>query len=88
MKRLFETNFFSLIRDFPLSDFDASSLKDAYDEFVNTVFTERSNTSCMDVFYNSLCYVQVELKSLRKQPINLVEKKYPYTTFRKSHLAC
>ena len=88
MKQLLETKFFSLIKDFPLLDLEASTLKDAYNEFVNTVFTERCNVPDMNIFYNSLCYLQVELKILREQSMNMIEKKYPYTVFRKSLFAC
>ncbi len=49
-------------------------LENAYDDFANKVFKERHKAADMDAFYNSLCYVQAELKSLWLQRVDVFEK--------------
>ena len=88
MKQLLETNFFSVMKDFSSLKQGVSILEDAYDEFVRIIFAARDDTSKMNAFYNSLCCLQIELKGLRKQPVKMVEKKYPYAPFRESHIIC
>ena len=81
MKELLETEFFSVMKKFPSLKPASSALQNAYDEFVRTIFAARFNAPNMNAFYNSLCYLQVELKGLRQQPARMVEKKYSFAPF-------
>ena len=88
MKQLLETKFFLVMNNFPSLKQGSSILEDAYDELVRIIFAARGDTTNMNDFYNSLCYLQIELKSLREQPVKMVEKKYSYAPFRESHIIC
>ncbi len=78
MKQLIATIFSPIAKDYPLFNQDLSTLQNVYDEFATAVFAERGNALSMETFYNSLCYAQVELKSLQKEQTAMREKKLLY----------
>jgi hypothetical protein len=60
MKRLIETRFFTLMQTSLHENHNFSLIEDAYDKFAGIVFFERSKISDLNIFYNAVCYTQVE----------------------------
>jgi hypothetical protein len=72
MKRFIETRFFLLMKASLHENHSLSHIEDAYDKFASVLFLERGKTLDLNIFYNTACYTQVELKYLHNQ---LTDKK-------------
>jgi hypothetical protein len=72
MKRFIETRFFLLMQTSLHENHNLALIKDAYDKFADILFLERHQTLDLNIFYNAICYTQVEFKQLCKQ---LTDKK-------------
>lgn len=58
------------------SESNMSELENAYDEFVNALFSESENTDNLTAFYNQLCYLRVELRTRRNSKLFKKRKKH------------
>ncbi|MDR2409956.1 MAG: hypothetical protein LBE13_17845 [Bacteroidales bacterium] len=70
MKRFIETRFFLLMQTSLHENYNLSLIEDAYDKFAGILFLERYQTLDLNIFYNTVCYTQVEFKQLHNQLTN------------------
>jgi hypothetical protein len=75
MKRFTQMGLFSIIREPSQSNFDASLLNNAYDEFAQLLLTEGMDAPNKLVFHQTLCCTHAELTSLRSFWMRKEEKK-------------
>jgi len=83
MKRFIETEFFFLVKNTSQTGFDTLILEKEYESFASLLFDENDETDNKTRLFNTLCYTQVEFKSL------LSKKKCPVGSgvYRKSAFA-
>lgn len=74
MKQFTQMELFSIIGKSSRSNFDASRLKNAYDEFACRLLSEGIATPDKPAFHQTLCYTHAELTSLRSSWMRKVEK--------------
>ncbi|KAA6318090.1 hypothetical protein EZS27_031854 [termite gut metagenome] len=75
MKQFIRMRLFSIIGEPSQSNFDASQLNSAYDEFACRLFSEGIAGSNKLAFHQTLCYTHIELTGLRRLWIGQAEKK-------------
>jgi hypothetical protein len=69
MKQFTETRFFHLMETFSSQNHNSALVQDAYVEFADVLFLERSKMLDINAYFNAICYAQVELKYLHRQLI-------------------
>jgi hypothetical protein len=88
MKQFIKTTFSLLLKESSIKNVCPLVWENAYDEFAGALFTETARTPDMLISHQSLCYVRVELISLRGH-LNggSGEKYYHGFVFGQGHLA-
>jgi hypothetical protein len=69
MKQFTETRFFRLMETSSTQNHSPELVRDAYEEFADALFLERSKIPDMNTFFNTVCYTQAELEHLRRKLI-------------------
>ncbi len=69
MRKFTEMRFFHILDSVSRSGTDLPLLKNAYNEFANSLFTESEHAHNLTAYYNRLCYTRIELQGLRKNKL-------------------
>ena len=67
MQKLTETKFFLLIKkSIYKNEVEIHNIQDVYEEFISIIVKTSMDNSQMNLFYNQLKYIQIELSSLKR----------------------
>jgi hypothetical protein len=89
MKQFTQMRFFSIIGESSQSNFDASQLKNVYDEFAHRLLSKGVSMPDKLGLHQTLCYTRAELTGLRRLWRGKAEKKQRNQfVFRQGNPAC
>lgn len=82
MRKFTQMKFFHLHKEFSQPNTDLGLLKDAFEEFVDSVFAESERSCNLSALYNQLCFAQIELLCRQKtNSVNNQEKQSPIQNY-------